>query len=319
MDIRKVSKLGFGTSQIGGPSLISGKLVGPKPIPKKTAIGILRYAYESGINFFDTSDKYGNAEELLGEVFCRARGNVVIATKCGLTENQGRDFSAAYVNTCLENSLRRLKADYIDIFQLTKPDVSQVGDELLMFLGKKIREGKIRHFGISVIGNDDGQAYLPKKIIQSLQIFHNLLFSESCELINKCAKNNKFVIIRSPLNSGILSGKYTKDTKFDKFDPRNKIFRNTLLRERLECIEKIKTHFNLSSDMVLAFSLNFIFSNDNVNVVIPAASKITQLKRYINIFNEDKRFTKTESKEILNFLRRCICLKHEGQCKIAQP
>ena len=263
MDIFKVSRLGFGTSQIGGPSLIKGKLSGAKPIPKNEAMSILEYAYDNGINFFDTSDRYGNAEELLAEAFSKKRNKVMIATKCGLTDTKKRNFAIPYINTCLENSLRRLKTDYIDIFQLTKPDIKEVTDALLAFFAEKIKQGKIRHFGISVTGNKDGQAYLDKEIIKSFQIFYNLLFTESHDLIENCAKNEKFVIIRSPLNSGILSGRYNMDAKFDEVDSRRTIFCRRLLKERLECVEKIKKYFNLSPDQVLGFALNFIFYQIN--------------------------------------------------------
>lgn len=315
MNLFNVSKLGFGTSQIGGPTLIKGKLGGVRAISKGEAINILRYAYENGINFFDTSDKYGNAEELLGEFFSKIRDKVIIATKCGLTDDGDRNFSISYIESCLENSLRRLRTDYIDIFQLAKPDVGDVTDKLLLFFERKIKEGKIKYFGISVAGDDDGQVYLAKKTIKSFQIFYNLLFPTCHELIKRCVENNKFVIIRSPLNSGILSGRYTMNTKFDEVDSRNKIFYGELLRERLECVEEIKEHFNLSEDEILAFSLNFIFSNNNVNVVIPAASRLEQLKEYIEIFNRMKRFNETELIEILNFLQNEICHESSGQFK----
>lgn len=315
MDIFSVSKLGFGTSQIGGPAFIGGRMVGAKPIPKKEAIDILRCAYDSGINFFDTADKYGDAEDLLGEVFSKMRDKVVIATKCGLTDKRGRNFSIPYVSSCLENSLKKLKTDYVDIFQLTKPGVQQVTNELLSFIQKKIKEGKIRYFGISLIGNNDGEVYLSKRIIKSFQIFYNLLFTGSHELIEKCAKNDKFVIIRSPLNSGVLSGKYTTNIKFDKVDFRNRIFRGKLLKERLECVEKIKKHFNLSSGEILMFSLNFILSNKDINVVIPAASKIRQLKNYIKIFNKRIQFDETQLMRIINFLQDELCPLGKGQFK----
>lgn len=303
MDIFKVCRLGFGTSQIGGPALINGKMTGAKPIPKRVAVDILRCAYDNGINFFDTSDKYGNAEELLGEAFSEIRNKVVIATKCGLVHDERRDFSIPYINACMENSLRRMRTDYIDIFQLAKPDAGQITDGLLSFFEKRIRDGKIRYFGISIIGKENEDAYLSKKIITSLQVFYNLLFTESHEFIDRCGQANKFVIVRSPLNSGILSGRYTMDTRFDKVDTRSAIFHGRLLKERLECVEKLKGRFDLSPDGVLAFSLNFIISNDNVDVVIPAASKVEQLEDYINIFNKKNRFDEIEIKEIMDFVR----------------
>jgi aryl-alcohol dehydrogenase-like predicted oxidoreductase len=302
MDILKVSKLGFGTSQIGGPSLINGRLTGARPISRKEALNILSYAFENGINFFDTSDKYGNAEELLGKVFSKRRDKVVIATKCGIKESGGRDFSLPYIKKCLDNSLRVLKTDYIDIFQLVKPDPEAVTDGLLKFFTQKIKEGKIRRFGISIIGDSDGREYIFKKVISSFQVFYNLLFVQSHGLIKKISGKNKFVIIRSPLNSGILSGSYSVSTKFVKIDPRSKIFCGDLLRERL-------------AKEVLGFALNFILSNLGINVVIPAASKLSQLQDYLDVFNNERRFNSAEVKEIMVFLQHEIIPQSEGQSK----
>ena len=249
----------------------------------------------------------------MGEAFAGIRDKVVIATKCGITDTGERNFSIPYVTRCIEGSLEKLKTDYIDIFQLTKPTVAQVTDELLSFFERKIKDGTVRHFGISVVGVQDGRIYLAKKEVESLQIFYNLLFIESHDLIKDCAGKNKFVIIRSPLNSGILSGRYTLKTKFENVDIRNRIFKGPLLKERLECVEKMKSRFGLTSEELLEFSLNFIFSNDSVNVVIPAASNLEQLKRYIEIFNENKRFSKTEIIEIVDFIQNKVSIKDAGQ------
>lgn len=313
MDIFKVSRLGFGTSQIGGPLLVSGRPYGARPIPKKEAMNILKYAFENGINFFDTSDKYGNAEGLLGAVFSRKRNKVVIATKCGITDEGDRKFNVSYINRCLEGSLRRLGTDYVDIFQLAKPSPEDLTDELIGLLERKVAEGKIRHFGVSVFGAEDGACYMHKRIVKSLQIFYNLLFTESHELIKQCAENNKFVIVRSPLNSGLLSGRYSLNTRFHKIDPRGKIFRGDLLRERLENIDKVKKHFDLLSSGLLRFALNFVFSNKNINTVIPAASRMSQLRDYLNVYNHMRRIDREETERILRYLRTKIKLRKEGQ------
>jgi len=315
MDILKVSKLGLGTSQIGGPSLINGRLTGAKPIPQREALNILRYAFENGINFFDTSDKYGNAEELLGKVFSSKRDKVVIATKCGIKDRGERDFTLPYIKQCLDSSLRALKTDYVDIFQLVKPDPGVVTDALLKFFTQKIKEGKIRRFGISIIDNNDGREYIPKKVISSFQIFYNLLFIQNHGLIKDSFGNNKFIIIRSPLNSGILSGSYSVSTKFAKIDSRSSIFSRVLLKERLENLEKIKRRFDLSSREVLGFALNFILSHSEVNVVIPAASKLSQLQDYLDVFNNETRFNVAKVNEITDFLQHEIIPQSEGQSK----
>ncbi len=314
-DIFEISKLGFGTSQIGGPAQIGGRLEGAKSIPRNQALEILHYAYDSGINFFDTSDKYGNAEELLGEAFSKIRDKVVIATKCGLTDTGGRNFSINYVSSCLDNSLRRLDTDYIDIFQLAKPGINDVTDELLSFFADRIKDGKVRYFGISVSSDKDGETYLTEEAAQSLQVFYNVLFTGCHEFINKCAAKKKFVIIRSPLNSGMLSGRYNMQTKFDPVDSRGRIFYGELLRERLAAVEKIKERFNLSAEEVSKFALNFILSNSSVDVVIPAASRLEQLKEYIRVFRDEKRFTAGKISQVISFSQKELNLEGNSQLK----
>tara|TARA_B100000315_G_scaffold53617_1_gene47962 strand:- start:845 stop:1156 length:312 start_codon:yes stop_codon:yes gene_type:complete len=93
------------------------------------------------------------------------------------------------------------------------------------------------------------------------------------------------------------------ETKFDKLDSKNKIFCSKLLEERLKYVNRVRRHFDLSMNEVMSFSLNFIFSNTNVNVVIPAASDIRQLEAYIKIFNSEKRFGESEINEIVKFVK----------------
>ena len=114
----KVSEIGLGTSQIGN---IDGTLPGVKPITKAEAMRILETALDGGINFFDTSDGYGAAEELLGELPQEKKKQAFLATKAGLMDSGERCFSQDYLILQAENSLRKLKVEAIDLFQLNKP------------------------------------------------------------------------------------------------------------------------------------------------------------------------------------------------------
>src|SRR5437899_9108690 len=113
----RVSEIGFGTWGLGGDT---GGAISYGPTSDETSRAALRCALDEGINFFDTSDLYGfgHSEELLGEVFGDCRDQVVIASKGGFVDAVKQDFSPMHLRNALEKSLRRLRTDYVDLYQL---------------------------------------------------------------------------------------------------------------------------------------------------------------------------------------------------------
>ena len=181
-----VSEVGFGTAQIGGPALIKGKPFGSKPISDKEAYEILSLAKEAGINFFDSSDMYGDglAEKRLGAFFSGSH-DVLIATKCGIDKNGNRRFDRPYVMKTIEGSLRRLKRERIDLFQFAKATLSHIEhDELIETVSYLKEKGKIAYAGISVGNIEDGIGFIKHGVWDSLQIIYNLLTLDFKGLIN---------------------------------------------------------------------------------------------------------------------------------------
>ena len=138
-----ISEIGFGAWGLGGDSY--GSI--DKNISKKT----LEFAYEQGINFFDTADSYGDgqSEMIIGDALKHVREKVVYATKVGALAHTGRempqDFSLTRIHQCLENSLKRLQTDYVDLYQLHSPPIEVFhNEELLETFTNFKREGKIR-------------------------------------------------------------------------------------------------------------------------------------------------------------------------------
>jgi len=169
-----VSEVGFGTAQIGGTSLIKGKPFGSKPISDKEAYEILSLAKEAGINFFDSSDMYGDglAEKRLG-VFFSGSHDVVIATKCGFDKNENRRFDRPYVMKTIDGSLRRLKRERIDLFQFAKATLSHIEqDDLIETVSYLKEKGKIAYAGISVGNIEDGIGFVKHGVWDSLQIIY---------------------------------------------------------------------------------------------------------------------------------------------------
>src|SRR5579863_6724750 len=207
------------------------------------AVALLREAFDLGITFYDAADTYGNgrSEEQLAKAFGAQRDRVVYATKFGydfytpanVEQRRGQvelphDFSPAFVRKALEESLRRLQTDYIDIYQMHNARMAQVEDDGLWELLESLkREGKIRMYGVA-LGPAIGWLYegvdaVKKRNAASLQIIWNILEQHPGNAQIAAAKESKAdtgYMIRVPHSSGMLEGHYTADTTFPQGDHR---------------------------------------------------------------------------------------------------
>ncbi len=202
------------------------------------AVAMLRRAREMGINFFDSSDSYGNgrAERQLGAAFGND-ADVIIATKVGYDfynhadarrgqQEIPQDFSAAHIRRACEESLKRLGRDRIDFYQLHNPKMDAIErDETFACLDDLKREGKIRSYGVALgpaIGWEaEGVKAARTRRIDGMQIIYNMLEQDPGRTqIAACAEAGASVITRVPHSSGLLEGKYTEDTTFAANDHR---------------------------------------------------------------------------------------------------
>ena len=211
-----VSVIGFGAWGIGGAPFWSTE--GDHPSCK----AILK-AFDLGINFFDTAPVYGfgHSEELLGKTLKPVRDQVLLATKCGLVwdkEQLGSIAKNAKKDSILkeiDQSLRRLQTDVIDLYQVHWPDVETPQEETMETLLEIQKQGKIRHIGVSNYSVQQMQACLKVGNIVSLQPEYSLLErSIEQETVPFCIENKIGIIAYSPLASGVLTGKYDKSTRF---------------------------------------------------------------------------------------------------------
>lgn len=212
----EVSVIGFGAWGIGGAPFWSTE--GDHPSCK----AILK-AFDLGINFFDTAPVYGfgHSEELLGKTLKSVRDKVILATKCGLVwrkENLGSIAKNAKRDSILneiEQSLRRLQTDVIDLYQVHWPDVNTPQEETMETLLEIQAQGKIRYIGLSNYSVEQTKECLKVGNIVSLQPEYSLLErSIEKETVPFCQENQIGIIAYSPLSSGVLTGKYDKSTKF---------------------------------------------------------------------------------------------------------
>jgi len=269
-----VSILGFGAWGIGGPT--SGA-TSYGPTDDAVSRRALEEAFEHGVTFFDTASAYGDghSEELIGECFRNRRDAVVIATKAGVTKLfAGRDFSAPALRASLEGSLRRLRTDYVDLFQLHDAGADvvlgqpHIGDILNRFLA----EGKIRAYGFSTPSPGDAAALLDFPSTTSFQVNCSLLDWRAVDtgVLDGAWSRNISIIARTPLAFGFLTGMIASDTRFSADDHRSRWSRDDMAL-RLEAADALFSEIAGAgcTENRAAIALRFCLSFESVATVIP--------------------------------------------------
>ncbi len=218
---------------------------------------LLRAAFDAGITLFDTADTYGEGrgERLLAEALGDVRDQVSIATKFGYDiyspwDRQGHqerphDWSPTFVRFALERSLERLRTDHVDVWQLHNPRMDALrSDALWEAIAQAKDEGLVRAVGLALgpaIGwRDEGVFGLAERPLDELQIIHNMLEQEpGRELLEIANRQGVGVMVRVPHSSGLLEGRYTKDTEFAPNDHRRHRPRRWLL-EGVDKVERLR-------------------------------------------------------------------------------
>ena len=198
-------------------------------IPERDySIEAIRKAYDFGCTFFDTAEAYGGQtmyfghnEEILGDAVQDFRKDVVLATKFHPMLGSMKDTKGleAVIREHLEASLKRLKTDYVDLYYLHRTEEGVSTEEVAVVMGKLIKEGLIRGWGLSQVGVDTLSAAHAITPVTAVQNLYNML-ERDCEkdIFPYCIENNIGVVPFSPVASGLLSGKITVDTEFEKVD-----------------------------------------------------------------------------------------------------
>jgi aryl-alcohol dehydrogenase-like predicted oxidoreductase len=225
MKTRVFGRTGFVAGEVGLGTWQLGADWGD--VPEDAALATLRAAHEAGTNFFDTADVYGagRSEELIGRFLRGTHAKVFVATKLGRFSDPGwpANFTRAGVRQHTEASLRRLGVGALDLTQLhcVPPDVLKRG-ELFGWLGELQAEGKIRAFGASVESMDEALWCVQQDGCASLQIIFNIFRQKPVAALFAAAQARQVaLIVRLPLASGLLAGKFTAATHFPANDHRN--------------------------------------------------------------------------------------------------
>jgi aryl-alcohol dehydrogenase-like predicted oxidoreductase len=279
----RVSEIGLGTWQLGGDW---------GTVADNEARDILKAAVDSGVTFFDTADVYGGgrSEAILGTFFKDISDEHFIATKLGRFEGFPDDYSPELFGRCVENSLRRLRQDTIDLVQLhCIPQKWLENGEVFDWLRELKSEGKIQAFGASVETVEEALICLKQEDIASLQVIFNIFRQTPADdLFKEATAHQTALIIRLPLASGLLSGKFTSETRFAENDHRfynrngevfnpGETFSGLEFNYALNCVDAIRSE--VPQGMTMAqFALRWILDHPEVSVVIPGASKVAQVQ-----------------------------------------
>jgi aryl-alcohol dehydrogenase-like predicted oxidoreductase len=281
-----VSEIGFGGWAIGGPAGASGTPLGWGRTSDDESLAAIRRARDLGVTFFDTADSYGfgRSESLLGIVLSRKRSEAVIATKVGVARDaEGRlrkDFSRAHIQHAVDGSLKRLRTDYIDLYQLHNPTFEELGrDEIHEAMDRLQEVGKIRFWGVSITTPDEGIEIINRGWGYTLQVLYNALNQAPAKELFPLAKEKGYgIIARVPLASGLLSGKFRTDTTFPTDDVRQNFLTPKRLEEVIPRVDEVKSIIGGTARALAEGALRFVLAHDAVSTTIPGMRNVRQVE-----------------------------------------
>lgn len=305
---RKLGNSGLEVSAVGlgcmGLSFGYGKVT-----EKSEAIQLLRSAYEQGVTFFDTAEAYGpyTNEELLGEALAPFRTDVVIATKFGFKNGNpdlGMDSRPETIRAVAEASLKRLRTDYIDLFYQHRVDPDVPIEEVAGTIGDLIKEGKIRHWGLSEAGVATIRKAHSVQPITALESEYSLFFREpEKEIIPTLEELGIGFVPFAPLGKGFLTGAINENTTFEAAD-----FRNTVPRFSAENRKANQALVDLLKDIAEAknatpaqIALAWLLAQKPWIVPIPGTTKLHRLQE--NLGAVDVHLSEADLNNIVTALK----------------
>lgn len=274
----EVSAIAFGTWQFGGEW---------GAVDTDGAKRTIHSALDQGITLFDTAQAYGfgASEQLLAGALWEQvpRERVILATKGGLRlegDDMLRDASPAWLREGVESSLRSLGTDYIDVYQIHWPDNQTPPEETAAALEDLVREGKIRHVGVSNYDPAQMDELARHGRLESLQPpYHMFRRAAAAEILPYCAEHDIGVLVYSPLAEGLLGGRMTADTRLPDDDWRSHSpdFSGDGFRRNLEVVDSLKEIADGRGMSLPQLGLAWVLSHPAVHVAIVGARQPSHL------------------------------------------
>jgi aryl-alcohol dehydrogenase-like predicted oxidoreductase len=281
-----LSCLGLGGWQLGGHGW--GK------VSEREMIKTVHRAIDVGITLFDTAPIYGlgRSEEMLGKSLGAKRKNTIIATKVGLVWENSKTFekfadsSPTAIAREVDVSLKRLKTDYIDLYQIHWPDPKTPIEDTLLAMDKLRQLGKIRCIGccnFPLVLLKESIKYCE---IKTVQIPYSLIDRKvENDLLPFCSKNDIAVLAYSPIGRGLLTGKYDKNTKFERDDHRSRgtdeYFKGNAFLENLEIVERVRLVAGRLNRTPAQVALRWVLENPFVTTVLFGAKDAAQVEENV--------------------------------------
>ena len=297
MKYRNLGRTGFKVSEVSFGAWAIGAAWGD--VDDDESIAALHTAVDCGVNFFDTADVYGDghSERLLAKLKKdRAGEEIIIATKIGrrLPEQTVAGYNRENLSAFIDRNLKNLDTDSLDLVQLhCPPQDAYYHPEIFEIMDDFVKEGKIKNYGVSVEKVEEAIKAVEFPNVKTVQIIFNMFRQRPADLFFDLAKKkNVGILARVPLSSGMLTGKMSKDSTFEKDDHRNfnrngeafdvgETFSGVDFETGLEVVEELKKL--VPENMTMAqFALRWILMHDAVTCTIPGAKRPSQEKDNAN-------------------------------------
>jgi len=282
----RVSAVGFGGWAIGGSAEASGAPLGWGRTSDDESLAAIRRARELGVTLYDTADSYGfgRSESLLGIVLSRYRQEVIIATKVGVVRtssgNLQKDFSRQHIFHAVDGSLKRLRTDYIDLYQVHNPTLDDLRRQEIQDAMERLQDaGKIRFWGVSVSTPEEGIEIVQRGWAHALQVLYNVLNQSPARELFPLAKEKGYgIIARVPLASGLLTGKFRIESLFASDDVRQNFLTPRRLHEAIERVDEVKSIIGGATKNLSEGALRFVLADEAVSSTIPGARNPRQVE-----------------------------------------
>lgn len=282
-----VNPIGLGANAVGGHNIY------PDMLNDETGKEVVRTALKQGINFVDTAYIYGpeHSERLIGEVLKETgqRQNTIIATKAAHKLVDGKivmDNSPAFLRTSVDEALKRLQTDYIDLFYIHFPDEHTPKDEAVDTLKQLKDAGKIRAIGVSNFSIDQLREANKDGHVDVLQSEYNLFKRDAeKELLPYAAEHNISFVPYFPLAAGLLGGKYNRDTTFQDGRAKNPLFTGEAFIENLNKVEQLRSIAQSKDVEVAHLVLAWYLTQPSIDALIPGAKRPEQVINNLQTLN----------------------------------
>ena len=275
----KISVIGMGCWPIAGQGWTGTN--------EKESLAALDAAIDGGITLIDTAYMYGRngeSERLVGKAIRQRRGEIILATKCGIYwegNNLIRDSSKERINKQIEESLLRLDTDYIDLYQIHAPDDNTPLVETAATLYKLKEQGKIRAIGVSNYDLNQITTFSQHTPLDSIQPPYNPLIREIENDILPFCQNNKISVISYwPLYKGLLTGKYRHGHQFPEGDSRNEDnrFKGEAMNQTLEILDRLRPIGEEYGKSVAQLIIHWTSRQQGITSVLCGATRVKQVE-----------------------------------------